>query len=63
MYENMKPKEAARIFDKLDMTVLLGVVQQMKTRKMAPILAKMNSSVAQRLTVELARIAAAEPLQ
>lgn len=63
MYENMKPKEAARIFDKLDMTVLLGVVQQMKTRKMAPILAKMDSSVAQRLTVELARIAAVEPLQ
>ena len=37
MYENMKPKDAARIFDRLDMTVLLGVVQQMKTRKMAPI--------------------------
>ncbi len=58
MYENMKPKEAARIFDRLDMTVLLGVVQQMKTRKMAPILARMNASVAQRLTVELARLAA-----
>ena len=58
MYENMKPKDAARIFDRLDMTVLLGVVQQMKTRKMAPILAKMDSTVAQRLTVELAKIAA-----
>ncbi len=57
MYENMKPKEAARIFDRLDMTVLLDVVQQMKTRKMAPILAKMESSVAQRLTVELAKLA------
>lgn len=58
MYENMKPKDAARIFDRLDMSVLLGVVQQMKTRKMAPILAKMDSAVAQRLTVELAKLAA-----
>lgn len=58
MYENMKPKDAARIFDSLDMSVLIGVVQQMKTRRMAPILAKMDSTVAQRLTVELARIAA-----
>ncbi len=57
MYENMKPKEAARIFDRLDMNVLLGVVQQMKTRKMAPILAKMDATVAQRLTVELAKLA------
>ena len=63
MYENMKPKEAARIFDRLDMSVLLGVVQQMKTRKMAPILARMDSAVAQRLTVELARLAAQRAAQ
>lgn len=63
MYENMKPKDAARIFDRLDMSVLIGVVQQMKTRKMAPILAKMDSAVAQRLTVELAKIAAEQATQ
>ena len=63
MYENMKPKDAARIFDRLDMTVLIGVVQQMKTRKMAPILARMDSAVAERLTVELAKLAAARTTQ
>ena len=63
MYENMKPKDAARIFDRLDMTVLIGVVQQMKTRKMAPILAKMDSAVAERLTVELAKLAATRTTQ
>ena len=63
MYENMKPKRAARIFDKLEMSVLIDVVKQMKTRKMAPILAAMDAKVAQRLTVELARIAADQPVQ
>ena len=55
MYQNMKPKEAARIFDRLDMTVLIGVVEQMSARRMAPILARMDSAVAERLTVELAK--------
>ncbi|MGI9412863.1 MAG: MotE family protein [Hyphomicrobiales bacterium] len=58
MYANMKPKDAARIFDKLDMTVLISVVEQMNNRKMAPILARMDSKVAQRLTVHLAKRAA-----
>jgi flagellar motility protein MotE (MotC chaperone) len=60
MYENMKPKEAARIFDTLDMDILLSVVEQMRGRKMAPILANMNPEVAQRLTVELAARASGE---
>jgi flagellar motility protein MotE (MotC chaperone) len=58
MYENMKPKDAARIFDRLDITVLVEVVEQMQTRKMSPILAKMDPAVAERLTVELAARAA-----
>lgn len=60
MYENMKPKEAARIFDTLDMDILLSVVEQMRSRKMAPILASMDPEVAQRLTVELAARASGE---
>jgi flagellar motility protein MotE (MotC chaperone) len=56
----MKPKEAARIFDTLDMDILLSVVEQMRGRKMAPILANMNPEVAQRLTVELAARASGE---
>lgn len=61
MYQSMKPKEAARIFDRLDLTVLIGVVQQMSARKMAPILARMDSAIAERLTVELARRAEMKP--
>lgn len=58
MYENMKPKDAARIFNSLEMEVLLSVVQNMNARKMAAVLAKMDSIAAQRLTIELAAIAA-----
>lgn len=55
MYETMKPKEAARIFDRLQMEVLLDVVNAMNPRKMASVLAKMNPEAAQRLTSSLAR--------
>jgi flagellar motility protein MotE (MotC chaperone) len=50
MYENMKPKDAAAIFDQLDMPVLLGVTRAMNPRKMAPILARMNPMKAKALT-------------
>lgn len=55
MYEGMKPKEAARIFEKLEMNVLVGIARAMKPVKLAEILAVMNPDAAQRLTVELAR--------
>jgi flagellar motility protein MotE (MotC chaperone) len=55
MYENMKSKDAARIFDRLDMNVLVGVSTQMKPAKMAEILGQMTPEAAERLTVELAR--------
>ncbi|MBN9671394.1 MotE family protein [Roseibium aggregatum] len=54
MYENMKPKDAARIFDRLSMPILLKVVRQMKARKMAAILAKMSPEAAEKLTVAIA---------
>lgn len=54
MYETMKPKDAARIFERLDMGVLLDVVTRMQPRKMAAVLAAMDPVVAQDLTVELA---------
>ncbi len=54
VYESMKAKDAARIFDKLEMEVLLPVAQRMKEQKFAAVLAKMESGAAQRLTVELA---------
>jgi flagellar motility protein MotE (MotC chaperone) len=55
MYEGMKPKDAARIFDRLDQGVLVDVASTMNPRKLADVLALMNSDAAQRLTVELAR--------
>jgi flagellar motility protein MotE (MotC chaperone) len=54
MYENMKPKDAARIFDRLDIKILVEVATQMKPAKMSEILAAMTSESAERLTVELA---------
>lgn len=54
MYENMKAKEAARIFDRLEMKILVDVSTQMNPRKMSEILAQMSPEAAERLTVELA---------
>jgi flagellar motility protein MotE (MotC chaperone) len=54
IYETMKPKEAARIFEELDMPVLLGVVERMKECKTAPILAAMDPAKAKELTMQLA---------
>ncbi|CAN1552115.1 hypothetical protein MCEMSEM23_02230 [Rhabdaerophilaceae bacterium] len=55
MYESMKPKEAARVFDRLDIKVLMDLVQHMNPRKMSEILAVMEPASAERLTVALAR--------
>jgi len=54
VYENMKPGDAARIFEKLEDKVLLSVVERMKEAKLAPVLAVMDPSRAQKLTVDLA---------
>jgi flagellar motility protein MotE (MotC chaperone) len=60
MYENMKPKDAARIFDRLDLKVLIEVTTQMNPRKMSDILGQMTPESAERLTVELANRASAQ---
>ncbi len=56
IYENMKPKDAARIFQELDMDTLLLVSEGMKERKLAPIMAKMNPLRATEITIELSRL-------
>ena len=61
MYENMKAKDAARIFDRLDMKILVDVSTQMNPRKMSEILGQMSPDTAERLTVELANRASAQP--
>jgi flagellar motility protein MotE (MotC chaperone) len=54
MYENMRPKDAARVFDRLDMRVLVDVATQINPRRMSDIMAQMSAEAAEKLTVELA---------
>ena len=55
MYESMKPKDAAKVFDRLEMSVLYEIASQIAPRKMSDILGLMQPEAAERLTVELAR--------
>jgi len=59
MYENMKAKDAARIFDRLEMRILVEVASKINPRRMSDILGQMSSEAAERLTVELANRATA----
>ncbi len=63
MYENMKPKDAAKVFDHLEMPVLIEIASQIAPRKMSDILGLMQTEAAERLTVELARRASGEKAQ
>lgn len=54
IYEGMKAKEAAVIFNTLDMDILLEVTKNMSERKASAVLAKMNPERAKALTVMLA---------
>lgn len=56
MYETMKPKDAAAIFDTLDINVLLKIARAMNPRKMAPVLAAMSPQPAEVLTTALASV-------
>ena len=54
IYEKMKPKESARIFDELDIDILLEVFERMKASKSAAILAKMSPERAKEITSRIA---------
>ena len=56
IYESMKPKDAAIIFEDLELDILLDVAERMKERKLAPIMARMAPEKAREMTVELARL-------
>lgn len=60
MYESMKSKDAAAIFDQLEMETLLRVAIAMNPRKMSPILADMSREKAKELTLAMA-VEEAEP--
>jgi flagellar motility protein MotE (MotC chaperone) len=54
MYETMKPKDAARVFDRLNISVLVPIATAMKPARMAEVLAVMSPEAAEKLTVALA---------
>lgn len=54
IYSTMKPKDAARLFNDMEMPLLVKVFEQMKEAKSAPILALMEPAKANALTSELA---------
>ena len=60
MYESMKPKDAARVFDRLDMSVLFEIASQIAPRKMSDILGLMAPEAAERLTIEMAKRAGSD---
>ena len=55
IYEGMKAKDAARIFNTLEMDVLLEVMGRMSERKSAPILAEMDAERARSVTILLSQ--------
>jgi flagellar motility protein MotE (MotC chaperone) len=55
IYEAMKPKDAAKIFNELEMPVLLKVVSNMKEVKVAPVIASMDPVKARELSIELSK--------
>jgi len=55
LYEAMKPKDAATIFNELSMPVLLPVLDRMKEAKAASVMAAMNPDKAREVTAELAQ--------
>ena len=58
VYEAMKPRDAAAIFDALDMQVLLQVLDRMQDRRAAPVLAAMQPDRARLATQMLAEMRA-----
>lgn len=54
IYEGMKPKEAATIFNTLDLDVLLAIIGNMNERKATPIMAEMDPEKARIVTIRLA---------
>ncbi len=56
VYEAMKPRDAAAIFNDLQMPVLLPLLDRMKEAKAAPVLAAMNPDKARDVTAGLAQL-------
>ncbi len=56
IYETMKPKQAAEIFNNMDSMTLIDVISRMSARKSAPVLAAMDPNRAKEVTLALATV-------
>ena len=54
-YEAMRPRDAAAIFNELEMSVLVEIIDRMGERKAAPVIGAMRPDQARQVTAELAR--------
>jgi flagellar motility protein MotE (MotC chaperone) len=54
-YEAMRPRDAAAIFNELEMPVLVEIIDRMGERKAAPVIGAMRPEQARLVTAELAR--------
>ena len=54
IYENMQPKDAAKIFNDLETKMLVTLISHMKELKVSPILANMSSPRAREVSIALA---------
>jgi flagellar motility protein MotE (MotC chaperone) len=61
LYEGMRPRDAATIFDELEMPVLVRIMDRMREAKASPVLGAMRPERARLLTAELARLRAERP--
>ena len=55
IYEGMKPKEAAAVFEEMDMDILLQIINKMSERKTSPIIAALSPKKAKDVTERIAR--------
>ena len=53
LYASMKPKDAARIFNTMDIDITVAILRRMKPSSSSAILSQMNSEKAQAVTAEL----------
>jgi len=62
MYEAMKPRDAARVFEKMDARLMITLARAINPRKLAEIVAQMTPETAEKLTAGLMKGSEAEPV-
>jgi flagellar motility protein MotE (MotC chaperone) len=63
LYEGMRPREAAAVFNEMELSMLAQVVDRMRGQKASPVLGAMQPERVRALTAELARLRGARGSQ